>query len=500
VPDLGTNFVACPSDSEAAPSSSVFRQYSALWRDYSSVLQIGPLKVTRSFGGGDVRSYASYEPKKDLCAKRSSFSRFPLLLASGGMKHRIESTGTIPGIWNIRWDAPSEADVAILEFVIHEGGRGGSSVVNVFVGPSEDGPFMQVDNNVDRCPNATDIAGFNCRNPQNRTLTVAVRGGKNNFYRFVVIPVVAVTMRMEMTVEDFYSTRGTFIVNMATLLQVSEERIKIVDVRKGSAIVDFNVLPETINIATPEEYVSHAEDIASIANTFEQAISNGQLQSAVGENIRILNVTSYAPPPPEFLIDPNVDKLDTAAPSFAPTAVPTLRPTIGSEEVPSPPSSGSSSLLNQEYFLPAVVAVGVVFLVIVGAGIYCYVRPFDAKVINKAPRVISPDSKAAPGASRPHYIARDFTFNAADIMEDPNSRQASYNPDGLFIVPASKGAPPEILLGSTPSSPMQVHSQSLDMSMSLESRIKAKPRNNAATGRIPSNLVVSSVSTEQFDV
>jgi hypothetical protein len=413
------------------------------------------------------------------------------------MKHRLESTGQVPGIWNIRWDAPSEADVAILEFVIHEGGRGGSSVVNVFVGPSEDGPFTQVDNDAYRCPNATDIAGFNCRNPQNRTLTVAVRGGKNNFYRFVVIPVVAVTMRMEMTVEDFYSMRGTFIVNMAQLLRVSEERIKIVDVRRGSAIVDFNVMPETTSIVTPEEYVSHAEDIASIAIKFEQSITNGQLQSAVGENITILNVTSFAPPPPVFLIDPNVDRIDTPAPSSTPTASPTMRPTAAAEELIPPSSSESSSLLSQEYFLPAVVAVGIVFIVVAGAGIYCYIRPFDAKDARKSVRAVSPHSKGAVGASPPHYITRDFTFNAADITEGPNARQASYRADGLFIVPASQGAPPEILLGSTSSSPTQ---QSVDLSLRLDGRIKAKPRIDAGSGRNSSNLVVSSASFEQYAV
>ncbi|CAM9185240.1 unnamed protein product, partial [Ectocarpus fasciculatus] len=224
---LGPSWQLCPSKSTDR-GDNVFRQYSALWRDKGALI-IGPVTVTRYFGGDDNRTYASYEPKDDLCALKLSYSRMPLMLAAGGRKQRIESTGTIPDIWTIRWDAPSEEDSTVVEFWIHEGGNAGSSVINVFVGSSEVGPWTQVTKFSDRYPNKNDPAGSNARNPQKRTLTVTLRGGAKNFYRFVVKPVVAVTMRMEMNIEDFFA--DNFIVNMATLLKVPISRIAIADVR-----------------------------------------------------------------------------------------------------------------------------------------------------------------------------------------------------------------------------------------------------------------------------
>jgi hypothetical protein len=93
----------------------------------------------------------------------------------------------------------------------------------------------------DRYPTLNDPAGSNARDPQARTLTVTVRGGVKRFYLFRVVPTVAVTMKMETTIAKFFA--DAFIANLATLLKISSDRIKIADVRSGSVIVDFTIDP-----------------------------------------------------------------------------------------------------------------------------------------------------------------------------------------------------------------------------------------------------------------
>ena len=390
---LGSNWQICPSMA-GQHGDDVFRQYSAVWRDRESLI-IGPITTTRYFGNNDNRTFPSYEPKDDLCALKLSYSRFPLMIASGGRKQRIESTGTIPSVWTMRWDAPSEEDSAIIEFWIHEGGNAGSSVIHVFVGESERGPWNKVDKFDDRYPTQYDPAGSNTRNPQKRTLTVTFRGGKYNFYRFVVQPVVAVTMRMEMEIENFFA--ANFIVNMATLLQVSIEQIAIADVREGSVIVDFSV--STNNVASSEdEFVDQLEDLNAINALLNASLASGNLSAAM--NATILDFASDVPDAPVLLDEEgNFTASPTSVPTLEPTAVPSVVPTMHPTGVPSvsPTTSPSPSptldptqsptvdptfaptvftsavkstdddtpITEESYFLPVVISGGVIVILII---------------------------------------------------------------------------------------------------------------------------------------
>jgi hypothetical protein len=163
-------------------------------------------------------------------------------------------------------------------------------------------------------------------------------------------------------------------------------------------------------------------------------------------------------------------------------------------------TSESSSLFDQAFFLPVVISIGVVFLIGIGAGLYYYLRPHKEKNAQKSPQVVSPESKSAPGASRPHYITREFTFNAADITEEPQTQKtsSSYKGDGLFIVPASHMGPmEEALLGSSSPLPPLLHSQSSGLSVQHEDKKTVKPKKNAAANR---NRLALVLSTEQYEV
>ena len=242
--ELGAGVTYCPSTG-AESASTAYRQYSGIWRDFQD-FKIGPIQVTKEFPEyGRNRSYAAYAPIKDMCAMRMSFSRFPLHIAPG-LKHRILTTGTVPTTWYFRWDSPYATDSAILEFFIH-----GSNAVRVFVGANQAGPYREVPRFEDRYPTLSDPRGSSARNPQKRTLTVNVRGGTERWYKFVVVPVVAVNMKLEMDFDTFNT--DNFIANIAMLLKVPVSRIKVADVRRGSVIIDWVVDPDPKTLTIPSD-------------------------------------------------------------------------------------------------------------------------------------------------------------------------------------------------------------------------------------------------------
>lgn len=391
---LGPSWQLCPSGATDR-DDSVFRQYSAVWRDWGSDV-IGPVLSTRYFRHGDNRTYPSYEPLDDMCALKMSYSRFPLLIASGGRTQKIQATGNVPSMWTIRWDAPSEDDVAIIEFLINEAGNAGSSAVDVLVGSSIDGPWTKVNKFSDRYPTKNDPAGSNTRNPQKRTLHTVMRGGSRNWYRFVVKPIVAVTMRMEMKIENFFA--ANFIVNIATLLGVGINQISIADVRQGSVIVDFSVEPNT-TATEPAELTDQVLRLRQINDLLDQSLANGNLSRAM--NTSILNFASSAPDIPVFFNEeanftappssfptsspssvPSTDPTavpssapttdpsfqPTFSPTFAPTKrptpLPTLAPTVFSSEAAVPDEDDSAEFYEEEYFLPAAIGAGIIIVAV----------------------------------------------------------------------------------------------------------------------------------------
>ena len=268
----------CPSNNPA----DKLVQYPALWRDWGPQV-IHPIVTTRRFETFN-RTYASYGPIDDMCPKRMYFSRFNFLLAPGYV-HRVLSTGTIPDEFLIRWDAPSESDVTVVEFFVQH-----TLNINVYVSDNPVSNFVHVPKG-DRYPNMTDPAGTNIRDPQNRYLAVALRGGRRNYYKFVKIPVVPVTIRMDMTLREFYS--DTFIANVAMLLRIPASRIKITQVRQGSVIADFEISPATTVANSSTAVVSQITELQQITANITSAIVSGEITTAL--NVTVLEV--YAEPP-----------------------------------------------------------------------------------------------------------------------------------------------------------------------------------------------------------
>lgn len=295
---LGLGFYFCaahPVDKLSSVTPVPFIQYSALWLDYGPQM-IQPLIVTHDFPGQN-RSASYFGPTFEGCSESGYFSRFPFALAVNTTNYLL-TTGTIPADgWNVRWDAPSQNDVTIVQFFIEN-----SDVINVFVGTSSSDPHpIQAKQLLDGSfPTLNSPAGTHTRDPQRRTLTVTMRGGQSRFYSFVEVPVVQVTIRLEMSIENFFS--ATFIANVATLLGLSASQIKIANVRSGSVIVDFSILPSTTTTTNYTHTITQIHALRTVAKSLNQSVYTGALVAALG--VPVLNI-GIIPPIPAYRIDVN---------------------------------------------------------------------------------------------------------------------------------------------------------------------------------------------------
>ena len=273
--DIQSKLYFCPTRSNG------FEQYTALWRDYGPQI-IQPIITERRFRGEAMnRTFGSYGPLDDLCAKRFYYSRFNLLIANG-TKHSISSTGTTPDELLFRWNAPSSSHVAIVEIFYQT-----SYDVSVLMSNDPYDGFTSGEQ-LDRYPTLADRAGSYVRDPQRRVLAVTIRGGNYSYYRFREAPSVAVTIRLSL---DFATFAGdTFIANMAMLLSVDISRIKIVTVTKGSTIVNFKTLPSFTTAVTAAAVQEQVNEANFIRDQLEYVIILGRLEKVL--NTTLLNCMS----------------------------------------------------------------------------------------------------------------------------------------------------------------------------------------------------------------
>lgn len=145
--------------------------------------------------------------------------------------------------------------------------------INVFVSDNPRSGFVHVPK-LDRYPTMSDPAGSNCRDPQKRLLSVVLRGGPRRFYQFKIIYVAAVTIKMDMSIANFFS--NTFIANMALLLQIPINRIAITDVRAGSVIVDFDVSPAIAVANDTSTELLQIEELTQLTSNLSHAIIQGE--------------------------------------------------------------------------------------------------------------------------------------------------------------------------------------------------------------------------------
>lgn len=118
--------------------------------------------------------------------------------------------------------------------------------------------------------------GTHLLDPQNRVLYLLMRGGSGlPHYDLREIPVVQVTLHLEVELEDFYGP--TLISNLAKLLDIDESRIKIVDIRVGSVIADIEILDEKESNTDDEETKEQVIRLQKIAERIINMAETGDL-------------------------------------------------------------------------------------------------------------------------------------------------------------------------------------------------------------------------------
>jgi hypothetical protein len=122
----------------------------------------------------------------------------------------------------------------------------------------------------------TNICGANNFNPDNRTIEFVVNRNPNCIVRVRYIDAVKVNMRLTTTLEEFYQNNGvaSFIDKLTSFLGIETSRLKIVNIRRGSVIVDFFIDSAGANV---DSETAKSIDLNKYVAKISDAISSGSL-------------------------------------------------------------------------------------------------------------------------------------------------------------------------------------------------------------------------------
>jgi hypothetical protein len=330
----------------------------------------GPLTAIDGVGGGSSFTFFSKGVIDDGCAMRFYFGRYPVLLIPGRITN-ITFTGTMPSNLRLTLMSPDPTE---------------SFAINLFyTKPFQlevylDSSFI-ADNNGVSYPDLTSTSGANQFDPQVRRLFVTLRGNAKKWpvYDFRTSPVVQVTLKLAMKFEDFYGPK--LVLNLATLLKIPFDRIKIVSV--GSSVarmllgdsherrsrslladslsVDMMILPPVVSvnvsvvtnsttnsssISSPSSSAASSSDadlaalqavrlsaqmaeLAAVVASLSNFTSNATALSSALQ-VPVAAVTTSVTVPPSVT---TATLVTTEAPTLAPTLAPTGSPTTAPPNV-----------------------------------------------------------------------------------------------------------------------------------------------------------------------
>ena len=141
-----------------------------------------------------------------------------------------------------------------------------------------------------------DVCGENRWDPVNAVLEFTMQGGfQQCMIELKTQQTIQMGIRMDMTLEEFYSNDGelSFIEKLAKQLNISRDRIKVVGVRRGSVILNVVIEPNQEIIGDG----SQASELEGVSVQLQAQINNGTLD--VGAPIldfdMLLSTTQQAP-------------------------------------------------------------------------------------------------------------------------------------------------------------------------------------------------------------
>ena len=199
-----------------------------------------------------------------------------------------------------------------------------------------------------------DDCGANYYNAKDRILQFVVTG---NDCKVTVefANALQLSTRLNIDPDTFFDSDGitTFLDRMAALLEISVDRIKVVDIRKGSTIVVTEIMSEGDVTTERDNKDKIVEEFEGFKKKFEEAVANNEVDLGAP----VLNIDS------EMAID-NVEPVpDPADDSKTDTDSTGTNPTTPEEE------EGSNTTRN--VLLGIFIPVG---LILIGVGVFCLVK------------------------------------------------------------------------------------------------------------------------------
>jgi hypothetical protein len=149
--------------------------------------------------------------------------------------------GTIPMLLRFKLERP----LSPLNFVVIKIKFMNPETTEVLKGSSVVKPF-RLDENIDLMTKSK-ICGANIHDYIQQTLEFVVTGEDDCILYLRRVSSVKVSMRMDVKVEDFFNNNGgaDFLDKITAYLNIDTSRIRIVNVRSGSTILDFLVVEKT---------------------------------------------------------------------------------------------------------------------------------------------------------------------------------------------------------------------------------------------------------------
>jgi hypothetical protein len=136
--------------------------------------------------------------------------------------------------------------------------------------------------------NRTDQCGTNKFFYINGTIAFIVNGNSGCQVRVTITNNIQVTARLQTTVEEFFNNGGVtkFVDRMCAILNITTDRLKVVGVYSGSAVVQYYVIQQNVASSDPNDPNS-SNGVTQAQSQAELTALSKQIAAAAANNVQL---------------------------------------------------------------------------------------------------------------------------------------------------------------------------------------------------------------------
>lgn len=236
--------------------------------------RLGTMHITRVQSAGSVgvnRTIATEAVIDDNCAKRFYFGQHAFLVEANSV-NKILLPSTEPEQFRYHFFSPSADEGLVYQVNYYRPNAIQVEHLGVRIPSQIEKLPPQV--TVPTLPRINSDHGSNQFDTHNRTFHLTLRGTDEDYtyahISAIRLPTVQLNFRLAVSMEEFFG--ANFAQHLATLLQIEPSRIKIVDVRPGSTIIDLEIYPP----ANALHGVQEVPNVPDANNTIENDGKGGE--------------------------------------------------------------------------------------------------------------------------------------------------------------------------------------------------------------------------------